>query len=47
MGTNDRHVVMMSKKHEPSALNGILKNGANKLNGNGTVKNISFDDMPK
>ncbi|KAG5683613.1 hypothetical protein PVAND_012886 [Polypedilum vanderplanki] len=45
--TNDRQIVLMSKKHEPSTLNGILKNGTNKVNGNGTVKNISFDDMAK
>jgi hypothetical protein len=34
------------KKHEPSTLNGILKNGASKANGNNSAKNITFNDMP-
>jgi len=44
---NDRHIAQMPKKHEPSTLNGILKNGTNKINSNTIPKNISFDDTLK
>lgn len=44
---NDRHNGQMQKKHEPSTLNGILKNGTNKMNGSSIPKNISFDDSLK
>ncbi|KAL7030818.1 hypothetical protein ACKWTF_006798 [Chironomus riparius] len=44
---NDRHIAQMPKKHEPSTLNGILKNGTNKMNSNTIPKNISFDDNLK
>jgi hypothetical protein len=42
---NDRNALPILKKHEPSTLNGILKNGTNKANGNSSAKNITFNDM--
>lgn len=46
MSGNDRNAIPTMKKHEPSTLNGILKNGTNKSNGSSSTKNITFHDIP-